>query len=305
MKTYLFKRFLQSLLAVLGVATIVFFIIRISGDPARLMLPPEASEEQVQNLRESLGFNDPLFIQYFRYLGDLLTGNFGNSLYFKESALKLVLERMPATIDLAFVAIVIAVVVGLLAGIISTYKRNTITDYFINGSIFLAQSLPVFWVGIVLILIFAVHLQWLPTSGNFGWTSIILPAVALAAYPIAPIARTMRASLIDVMDQSYMITSRAQGFSLKQAMIKRGLKNAFLPVITVISMEFGVMIAGAVVTEAVFSWPGVGQLIVQAVNNRDFPLVQASVLVISVLYIFINFITDMIYLWLDPRIKVK
>lgn len=305
MRQYLFKRFLQSLLAVLGAVTIVFFIIRISGDPARLMLPPEASEEQVQNLRESLGLNDPLYMQYLHYLADLVRGDFGKSLYFKDSALELVLERMPATLELALWAIAIAVVAGVLAGIISTYKRNSLADYLINAGIFVAQSLPVFWVGIVLILIFAVELKWFPTSGNVGWKSIVLPAVALAFYPIAPIARTLRSSLIDVMNQSYMLTSRAQGFSLMKSIWKRGLKNAFLPVITVISMEFGVMIAGAVVTEAVFSWPGVGQLIVQAVNNRDFPLVQACVLVVSVLYILLNFVTDMIYLWLDPRIKVK
>jgi peptide/nickel transport system permease protein len=305
LRQYLFKRFLQSLLAVLGAVTIVFFIIRISGDPARLMLPPEASEEQVQNLRESLGLNDPLYMQYLHYLADLVRGDFGKSLYFKDSALELVLERMPATLELALWAIAIAVVAGVLAGIISTYKRNSLADYLINAGIFVAQSLPVFWVGIVLILIFAVELKWFPTSGNVGWKSIVLPAVALAFYPIAPIARTLRSSLIDVMNQSYMLTSRAQGFSLMKSIWKRGLKNAFLPVITVISMEFGVMIAGAVVTEAVFSWPGVGQLIVQAVNNRDFPLVQACVLVVSVLYILLNFVTDMIYLWLDPRIKVK
>lgn len=305
MKRYVFKRFLQSLVAVLGAATAVFFIIRISGDPARLMLPPEASEDQVNALRESLGFNQPLIMQYFDYLKSLLTGDLGNSLYYKESALKLVLERMPATIDLALAAITIAIVLGLAAGIISAYKKNTFIDYIVSVWIFITQSLPVFWVGIVLIMIFAVHLQLLPTSGNRGLESMILPAITLAAYPIAPIARTMRAALIDVLDQSYMTTNKAQGFSKRQRVFRRGLKNAFLPVITVISLEFGVMIAGAVVTETIFSWPGVGQLIIQGVSNRDFPLVQASVLVVSVLYISINFITDMIYLLIDPRIKVQ
>lgn len=305
MKQYIVKRIFQSLLAIIGVATVVFFIIRLSGDPARLMLPPEASEEQVTALRESLGFNQPLWNQYVDYMKDLATGNLGKSLYYKDSAFSLVMERLPATIDLAVFAIIIAVVVGLLAGIISAYKKNTWLDYGISTWIFLTQSLPVFWVGIVLIMIFAVQLHWLPTSGNRGLVSIILPAVTLAAYPIAPIARTMRASLIDVLNQSYMVTNQAQGFSKGKMVFKRGLKNALLPVVTVISLEFGVMIAGAVVTETIFSWPGVGQLIIQGVNNRDFPLVQASILVVSVLYIFINFITDMVYLWIDPRIKVQ
>ena len=304
MKHYVLKRLGQSVLAVLGAATLVFFIICLSGDPARLMLPPEASEEQVTALRESLGFNQPLWMQYIDYLKNLFTGDLGNSLYYKESALKLVLERMPATIDLAMFAIIIAVTVGLLAGIVSAYKKNSWIDYVVNGWIFLTQSLPVFWIGIVLIMIFAVNLHWLPTSGNRGLESIILPALTLAAYPIAPIARTMRASLIEVMDKGYMITSQAQGFSKPSRILKRGLKNAFLPVITVISLEFGVMIAGAVVTETIFSWPGVGQLIIQGVSNRDFPLVQASILVISIIYIAITLVTDLIYHRLDPRIKV-
>lgn len=305
MRPYIIRRVWQSLLAVLGAATVIFFIIRLSGDPARLMLPPEAGEEQVAALRSSLGYDRPLLVQYVDYLKDLITGNLGNSLYFKESALQLVLDRLPQTIGLAVAAIVIAVVVGMLVGIVSAYKKNSIVDYLLSTWIFVTQSLPVFWVGIVLILIFSVQLHWFPTSGNRGWASLVLPAITLAAYPIAPIARTMRSALIDVLEQSYMITSKAQGFSRRQMVFKRGLKNALLPVITVISLEFGVMIAGAVVTETIFSWPGVGQLIVQGVSNRDFPLVQASILVISVLYIAINFLTDLIYLWIDPRIKVQ
>jgi len=305
LRPYIIRRVWQSLLAVLGAATVIFFIIRLSGDPARLMLPPEAGEEQVAALRSSLGYDRPLLVQYVDYLKDLITGNLGNSLYFKESALQLVLDRLPQTIGLAVAAIVIAVVVGMLVGIVSAYKKNSIVDYLLSTWIFVTQSLPVFWVGIVLILIFSVQLHWFPTSGNRGWASLVLPAITLAAYPIAPIARTMRSALIDVLEQSYMITSKAQGFSRRQMVFKRGLKNALLPVITVISLEFGVMIAGAVVTETIFSWPGVGQLIVQGVSNRDFPLVQASILVISVLYIAINFLTDLIYLWIDPRIKVQ
>lgn len=305
MRPYIIRRVWQSLLAVLGAATVIFFIIRLSGDPARLMLPPEAGEEQVAALRSSLGYDRPLLVQYVDYLKDLITGNLGNSLYFKESALQLVLDRLPQTIGLAVAAIVIAVVVGMLVGIVSAYKKNSFVDYLLSTWIFVTQSLPVFWVGIVLILIFSVQLHWFPTSGNRGWASLVLPAITLAAYPIAPIARTMRSALIDVLEQSYMITSKAQGFSRRQMVFRRGLKNALLPVITVISLEFGVMIAGAVVTETIFSWPGVGQLIVQGVSNRDFPLVQASILVISVLYIAINFLTDLIYLWIDPRIKVK
>lgn len=303
MAKYVLKRLIYSLLSIIGAVTIVFFIVRLSGDPARLMLPPEATAEQVEKLRESLGLNQSLLVQYVDYLKDILTGNLGDSLYFKQSTLQLVFERLPATLELALYAILLSTLVGTLFGVFTALKRNTWLDYTLSSVAFTLQALPVFFVGIILILFFAVKLKWLPTSGNSGSASIILPVLTLAAYPIAPISRTARSTLIDTLDDNFLLTARSQGFLEHQVVFRRGLKNAFIPILTVISLELSAMIGGAVVTESIFSWPGLGQLVVQAVNNRDFPLVQTCVIVLSTIYTLINFLTDLVYLFLDPRIK--
>ena len=305
MTKYSIKKLLQSLLAVFGAITIVFFILRLSGDPARLMLPPEASEEQVIAMRASLGFSKPLWQQYVDYLTSVLTGDFGNSLYYKASALELVLDRLPATLLLALTAILLSIIPGIAAGIISAYKKNTIIDYLINGVVLFGQSMPVFWVALILIMIFAVNLHWLPTSGFDGPLSLILPASALALYSVAPIARTTRASLVKVLDENYIMTAQSQGYLTHQILLGHALKNSLLPVITVIGLEFGSMVGGAVVSETVFSWPGVGRLIMQAISNRDFPLVQACVLVLSIIFILINLVIDILYFYIDPRIKYE
>lgn len=305
MTKYSIKKLLQSLLAVFGAITIVFFILRLSGDPARLMLPPEASEEQVIAMRASLGFSKPLWQQYVDYLTSVLTGDFGNSLYYKSSALELVLDRLPATLLLALTAILLSIIPGIAAGIISAYKKNTIIDYLINGFVLFGQSMPVFWVALILIMIFAVNLHWLPTSGFDGPLSLILPASALALYSVAPIARTTRASLVKVLDENYIMTAESQGYLTHQILLGHALKNSLLPVITVIGLEFGSMVGGAVVSETVFSWPGVGRLIMQAISNRDFPLVQACVLVLSIIFILINLVIDILYFYIDPRIKYE
>ncbi len=305
MTKYSIKKLLQSLLAVFGAITIVFFILRLSGDPARLMLPPEASEEQVIAMRASLGFSKPLWQQYVDFLTSVLTGDFGNSLYYKSSALELVLDRLPATLLLALTAILLSIIPGIAAGIISAYKKNTIIDYLINGVVLFGQSMPVFWVALILIMIFAVNLHWLPTSGFDGPLSLILPASALALYSVAPIARTTRASLVKVLDENYIMTAESQGYLTHQILLGHALKNSLLPVITVIGLEFGSMVGGAVVSETVFSWPGVGRLIMQAISNRDFPLVQACVLVLSIIFILINLVIDILYFYIDPRIKYE
>lgn len=295
-----------SLIAILGAATVVFFMIRISGDPVRLMLPVEASEEQVEALRESLGYNDPITTQYGRYLLDLLHGDFGTSLHYKQPALPLILERLPATIELAVLAIVFAVIIGIITGTIAAVRRNGAFDVISNVFVMFGQSVPVFWLSILLILLFSVTLKIFPTSGSDqGIMSMILPAFALSCYPAATITRLMRSSLLDVMSQDYIRTARAKGFSKWNVVVCQALKNAFIPVITVIGMEFGTLLGGAVVTETIFAWPGIGRLMIQAVNNRDFPLVQACVLVISFIFVLVNFLVDISYSLFDPRIKYR
>jgi len=303
MGKYITKRAIGAVISILGAATIVFFLIRISGDPVRLMLPPEASEEQVVQLRESLGYNDPLLVQYGRYLLDLCKGDFGTSLHYKQPALGLILERIPATLELAVLAIVVASVLGILAGIVAAVRRNGIFDMVSNVLVMLGQSIPVFWLSILLILIFSVTLKIFPTSGRNGIMSMILPSIALAAYPAATITRLMRSSLLDVMSQDYIRTARAKGVAKWGVVFLHALKNAFVPVLTVIGMEFGTMLGGAVVTETIFAWPGIGRLMIQAVYNRDFPLVQACVLVISFIFVVVNLVVDLSYTLFDPRIK--
>ncbi|MCI1985779.1 MAG: ABC transporter permease [Lactobacillus sp.] len=303
MARYLFKRLLQSIVTLWCVLTVIFLLVRLAGDPAQLMLPVDATRHDVVALNASLGLNHSLGVQYWDYLQSVVQGNFGESLYYKQSVLSLIAERLPATLTLAVVAIVIAIIVGSLMGIVSAIKKDTWIDRLSTSLVFLLQSFPAFFIGILLILIFAVKLHLVPTSGNATPVAILLPAFTLAAYPIAPIARTMRTSLIENMGEKFVLANQAMGFNDVDIVFNRVLKNAMLPVVTVIGLELGTMIGGAVVTETVFSWPGLGQLIIQAVQKRDFPLIQAGVIIISAFYIIINFGVDVLYLYLDPRVK--
>lgn len=303
MRKYLFRRFIQALITIWGAITVVFLMIRVTGDPVRMILSPEASEEQVEALRESLGLNQSLGKQYIDYLSDVLHGNLGDSFTYKQSALKVLMERMPATFQLALVAILMACVLGILFGILSVLFRNGIIDGITGFFVTTGQSIPVFWLGIMLILVFSVKLGIFPTSGADKWNSIILPAVSLAAYPAATITKLMRSNLLEVMGQDYIRTARAKGMGVWRVVFTQAIKNAFIPVLTVIGLEFGTLLGGAVVTETVFAWPGIGRVIIQAVYARDFPLVQAGILVVSFVFVFINFLVDVGYTLLDPRIK--
>lgn len=305
MKKYIMKRLIGSIIAVLGTATIVFFLIRISGDPVRLMLPPEASEAQVEMLRQSLGYNDSLVIQYGRFITNIFKGDFGTSLHYNQPDLGIILERLPATILLAVAAMVIAIVLGILIGTISVLFRNGVFDVIANLFVLLGQSIPVFWLSIMLILLFAVTYRIFPTSGSEGLISLVLPAVALSANPAATITRLMRSNLLEVINQDYIRTARAKGLNKWAIVFGQALKNAFIPVLTVIGLEFGTLLGGAVVTETIFAWPGIGRLMIQAVNNRDFPLVQGCVLVVSFTFVLVNFLVDLGYTLLDPRIKYE
>ena len=303
MRKYLLRRFIQALITIWGAITVVFLMIRVTGDPVRMILSPEASEEQVAALRESLGLNQPLGKQYLDYLSDVLHGNLGDSFTYKQSALKVLMERMPATFQLALTAILMACVVGILFGIISVLFKNGIIDAITGLFVTTGQSIPVFWLGIMLIMIFSVKLGIFPTSGADKWNSIILPAISLAAYPAATVTKLMRSNLLEVMGQDYIRTARAKGMGMWRVIFSQAIKNAFIPVLTVIGLEFGSLLGGAVVTETVFAWPGIGRVIIQAVYARDFPLVQAGILVVSFVFVFINFLVDVGYTLLDPRIK--
>lgn len=303
MLNYILKRLFFSIFVLFGVATIVFFLVRMTGDPVAIMLSPDATQEQIDQLRASLGLDKPLIEQYLIYLGDLIQLDFGRSLRYADSAFALIIERLPKTLMLAGTAMIISLCVAIPTGIIAALKKGSIFDQGIMALSMVGQSMPVFWIGILLILFFAVDLGWLPTGGYGTVKHLVMPAVALAFGLIPLVTRLLRSSLIEVLETDYIRTARAKGFMPKAVIFKHALKNSLLPVITVVGLQMGALLGGSVVTESVFAWPGVGQMLVQAITNRDFPLVQAIIIMLSAAFVFINLIVDIIYVFVDPRIQ--
>ena len=305
MKVYLLRRFLQSLLVLLGVSFVVFGILFLTGDPALVLLPPDASAEDIEKFRQSMGFNDPFFVQYGRFLGGALRGDFGQSIRHGEPAFDLVMERMPATFELSGAALAIALCLAIPAGIVSAVRRNTVIDYFSTVIALLGQSMPTFWLGIMLILLFSVQLNLLPSSGRGGWQHMLLPAITLGLFTTARITRLTRSGMLEVLSQDYIRTARAKGVANPPVVWKHALKNAAIPIVTIVGIELGTLLGGSVITETIFAWPGVGRLSVQAIYNRDYPVVQAAVFTLSATFVLVNLIVDMLYTYLDPRIRLR
>jgi len=305
MRTFLLRRLLQSLVVLLGVSFVVFFILFLTGDPAAVMLPPEATAEDIQHFRESMGFNDPFFVQYGRFLLGALRGNFGTSIRHGEPAFTLVVERMPATFELAGAALVIALLLAIPAGIVSAVRRNTVVDYISTVVALLGQSMPTFWLGIMLILVFSVQFHVLPSSGRGTWQHLVLPAVTLGLFTTARITRLTRSGMLEVLNQDYIRTAKAKGVSDPPVVWKHALKNAAIPIVTIVGIELGTLLGGSVITETIFAWPGVGRLSVQAIYNRDYPVVQAAVFLLAATFIVVNLLVDLIYTYLDPRIRLR
>jgi peptide/nickel transport system permease protein len=302
---FVVKRVLQAVVVLFFVATVAFFIIRIAGDPVRALLPEGATLQQEQELRHSLGYDRPLFVQYVSYLGDLLHLNFGQSVFFQQPAIDVIMDRLPATLRLASAALLFAIVVAIPAGIISAVRRGKATDSSVMAVVLVGQSTPAFFVGIVLILVFAVELRVLPASGIGGFQNLVLPAVTLGLYSAAMIARLLRSSLIDVLGEDHIRTAKAKGLSPLKVVMGNGMRNAALPVVTIVGLEVGSLLGGAIITEQVFSWPGVGRLTIEAITNRDYPLVQATVLFLAVVFVVVNLIVDILYAFLDPRVRLS
>ncbi len=303
MLQYLFKRLWHTVYVIIGVSVISFFFIHLSGDPVMLMLPGDASHQEIEDLRQQLGFNDPIYVQYLRFAWQALRGEFGQSLYYKIPAMELILERLPASLELAVAAMLIALVVAVPIGIISAVRRGSLLDM---GSMFGALfglSMPHFWLGIMLIMIFSVQLGWLPTSGRGTLAHLIMPSVALGLSLMAMFARLTRSVMLEVLSLDYIRTARSKGLKERIVVAKHAFKNALIPLVTVAGMQFGFLLGGTVIIETVFAWPGVGRLVVQAIFNRDYPLVQAVVLVLAVIFVAVNFIVDMLYMYLDPQIS--
>ncbi len=305
MWTYIAQRLLYSVFVLLGVATVVFFLVRLTGDPVRLMLPPDATLAQETALRRSLGLDAPLPVQYGNFILSVARLDFGESLRYGQPAAALILERYPATLQLAGAALLFSLVVALPAGVLAATQRGTVMDGVVMVMALIGQSSPVFFTGILLILLFAVNLRLLPSGGFGDLQHLILPAAALGMYLMSTVARLTRSSMLEVLHEDYLRTAHAKGLSAATVMVRHALRNAMLPVITVIGLETGALLGGSIVTETVFAWPGVGQLVVQAITYRDYPLVQAAVLVLATTFVLVNLLVDVSYSILDPRIRYR
>ena len=332
MVKYIIKRLLLLIPVILGVSILVFFVMHMfTTDPAALILGQHATQDQIEALRKQLGLNNPIYVQYWDFLKGILQGNFGNSLMSKAPVWDEIMARFPATIELAFTSILIASVMGILMGVISAIKQNSIIDYISMVISLLGVSMPIFWLGLILILVFSVQLHWLPVSGRIdigfeptkitglylldslltgnmvafksAFMHLILPALALGSYSTAIIARMTRSTMLEVVRQDYIRTARAKGISETPVILKHALKNALIPIITVIGLQLGSLLGGAVLTETVFSWPGVGKYTVDAILSTDYPVVQGSVMMMAVIFVLVNLVVDIVYAFIDPRIK--
>jgi peptide/nickel transport system permease protein len=300
---YLTRRLFHSVLVLIGVLTVVFLVGHGIGDPARLMLSPEASQEQYQALRKSLGLDDPLYIQFIDVASKWVVGNFGKSLWQRAPALQLVLQRTPATLYLATVTMCLAIPIGILLGMISAIRPRSLADHIVTVLSLGSVSIAGFWLGLMLILIFAVQLHWFKTSGFGGWQYVTLPALTLAFSPMGRIAQVARTALQDALSEPYMSTARAKGLSERACIFNHALKNAAIPIVTLSGSQVAALVSGAVVTETVFGWPGIGILLIQAIQRRDLPLVEATVFVTATLVIVLNLLVDLTYVYLDPRVR--
>lgn len=300
---YILKRCVHSLICIVGISIIIFLITHMIGDPVALLLPPEASQAQHAQYRKDLGLDDSLPVQYASFLKKALSGDLGRSFRYNVPVLNLILEKFPATLELAGIAILLAVFFGFAAGLVSAVRPNSWRDKIVRGLSLFGMSTPTFWIGIMLILFFSVQLRLLPLSGREGLASFVLPGVTLGWYSTAVIARMMRSTMMDVLDTDYIKMAAMKGAPKRVIILKHSMRNVLTTMTTVISMQFVILLAGAVITETIFSWPGIGRLLIQAVYANDYPVIQGITLLCSTLFVIINFIVDILYVIIDPRIR--
>lgn len=306
MVAWLIRRFIISIVTILGLVTLVFFLVRIGGDPTLLYLPDNATAEDIAEYRARMGFDRHIVVQYGDFMWKFISrGDLGDSFRYGQPAFPIVMERLPATIKLAGFAFIVAMIVAIPAGLIAALYRNSVPDAIARVVALLGQCLPVFWFGILLIIVFSVRFPILPSSGYDGFTYLILPGITLGMYSMAVTMRVLRSSMIEVLGNDYIRTARAKGLNERAVILRHALKNASLPVITVIGLRIGYLLSGAVLTESVFAYPGVGRLAVQAIYERDFAILQAFVVVVGVIMILINLLTDILYTYIDPRITYE
>ena len=305
MLMFFLKRMGEALVTVWGVVTIVFFITRILGDPITLFVPVGATNAQIAALTHSYGLDLPLWDQYLHYVIDILHGNFGKSFIFGYSALQVVLQRLPATILLASTALFLGVLSGTTAGTVAALKKGRIAELTIMAVAVLAQATPTFWLGIMFILWFAVHLHWLPAGGYGTLPNLILPAVTLGVFVFSSLARLLRSSILDILQEDYIRTARAKGLYPTTILFWHIARNALIPITTMVALLTGELLGGSVVTETVFGWPGIGRLTIQAIQASDFPVIQAAVFIDAAVFVLINLSVDLLYQLLDPRIRSR
>lgn len=305
MKRYVIARVFSGILVVFLALTAVFFMLRLSGDPVLLFAPMDTSRQDMDAIRERMGFNDPLLVQYGRFIEDAIQGDFGNSSRERRPAMEVVTDRLPATLQLGVTAMVLAIGIGIPLGIVSAVQHGSGWDKFARILSVLGQALPAFWLGVILMMFFSVRLGWLPTSGRGSFSHIIMPAVTLAAYSMARYARLTRSTFLDVLGQDYIRTARAKGLGQNMILWRHAFKNASVSLITMTALEIGNLIAGAVVVEQVFAWPGMGRVMVQSLLNRDFAVVTAAVVLFAAMYTLCNLIADLAYGWVNPTVRLS
>jgi len=300
---FLGYRLFRALIALWLVSTVVFVVMRLSGDPVPLLLPPDAPTSEILRVRRDLGLDRPLPVQYGVFLGNILRADFGRSIHFREPAFRVVRGYLVATIELGLTAFVLAAVVAVPIGLLSAMKRNSLVDHVVMGVALIGQSAPTFFLGILFILLLSLKADLFPTGGRGDWRHLVLPALTLGAFAMGSIARLTRSAVLEVLGADYIRTARAKGLSEYWVVAKHTLKNAAIPIVTITGLQFGTLLGGAVVAETVFSWPGIGRLAVQSINNRDYPVVQCTVFLAALMFIVLNFCLDLLYGALDPRIR--
>lgn len=303
MQRYFISRLVQSVLLLFGVLLLVFIMVRVTGDPAALMMPREASPETVEAFREKMGFNDPTLVQFGRFISKAVTGDFGNSLHFKTPALPMVMDRLPATVQLALTGLIFAVVVGIPIGLVGGFNPGSAIDNMGRLLALLGQSIPNFWLALIMILYFAVRLRWFPSFGRDELKSVIMPAFVLGLPVMGQMVRLTRSAVLEIRGEDFIRTAHSKGLMPSTIYIKHVLRNVAIPLVSVIGIQFGYMLGGSIYIEYIFSWPGMGQLLQQSIGWRDFPLVQALAVFTSAIVLMINLLTDMAYAVIDPRIR--
>ena len=303
MWSYIVRRIFESFLVLIGATLVAFIILSMTGDPVKLMLPEDATLVEKQSMRVRLGLDKPLPIRYLDFLGNAVTGDLGTSIRQKTDVSKLILERVPATLELTFTALMIGILLAFPLGIFVALNRNSVWDLLGTSFSLLGQAMPTFWTGLMLILIFGVHFKVLPISGRGTWAHLLLPAVTLGFFVTGRITRLVRSGMLEVLGQEYIRTARAKGLYEHTVIWVHALKNASIPVVTMIGLECASLLSGAIIIETVFAWPGMGRLVVNAVLQRDFPVVLGVVLISAVLFVVVNLAVDLLYSILDPRIS--